>query len=123
MDNHQNITSMHMETFEDIIENRVDLLLAIPKWLFNVTLGFSTVLFLLGLIAINNESLLLLAFYIVVIAIVFNILTFFGMIVFSFIYSNYQRSLLLSSFILLANIPIAMLYMIIIETFASNGPY
>lgn len=114
---------MHMETFEDIIENRVDLLLAIPKWLFNVTLGFSTVLFLLGLIAINNESLLLLAFYIVVIAIVFNILTFFGMIVFSFIYSNYQRSLLLSSFILLANIPIAMLYMIIIETFASNGPY
>lgn len=112
-----------METYEDIIRNRVDLLLAIPKWLFNVTLGFSTVIFLLGLVAINNESLLLLAFYITVIAIVLNILTFLGMVAFSFIYSNYQRSLLFSSFILLANIPIAILYVLIIGAFTSNGAY
>jgi hypothetical protein len=103
-----------METYEDIIENRVDLMLAIPKWLFNVTLGINTVLFLMALINIDNEFLVTIGFFCVVIVLVINAITFLSLIIFSFIYKFYQRSIIINSLILLANIPIALLYMFII---------
>ena len=112
-----------METYEDIIKNRVDLLLAIPKWLFNITLGVNTVLFLLGLIAIGDESLPTTDFYLMTATVVINILVFLCLIVFSFVYSNYRKSLMMSSLILLLNIPIATLYLIIISAFEFKGAY
>lgn len=103
-----------METYQDIKDKRVDLLLAVPKWLFNVTLGINTVLFLQALINISNEFLVTIGFFCLVIVLVINTFTFLVLIVFSFIYKYYQRSIAINSLILLANIPIAILYMFII---------
>jgi len=110
-----------METYEDIIENRVDLLLAIPKWLFNVTLAFGTSLFLFALTVIDTEFLLPIGFFFVVIAAVINTVTFCLLIAFSFVYRYYQRSLITGSLILLANFPVAYVYIVIINIFHNSG--
>ncbi|RDI14451.1 hypothetical protein DEU42_102145 [Flavobacterium sp. AG291] len=103
-----------METFEDIIENRVDLILLLSNWLFKITLGTGLILFLLFLFIHQKPLLMTIALFYMIISFVLNITAVLLLVVFSFMYSYYRRSILLRAGMLLINIPFAFLYMFII---------
>lgn len=113
-----------METYEDIIENRVDLILLLSNWIFKITLGIGSLLFLL-LWAINDNTYLInVGIFYTVIAFVINAIAFLSLIIFSFIYSYYQKSILLKAGMLLLNLPIAFSYLYLgISYLSSKSPY
>jgi hypothetical protein len=105
-----------MGTYKDIIENRVNLLLAVPKWLFNISLCIGTIVFLLTLLPGTLKFMFVIGSCYIGIAVVINACVFLGLIFSSFAYSHHQKNILMSACILLGNIPIALLYMWILSS-------
>ncbi|PZR11269.1 MAG: hypothetical protein DI539_20745 [Flavobacterium psychrophilum] len=113
-----------METYEDIIENRVDLILLLSNWLFKITLGIGSLLFLLLWAMNDNVYLLNVGIFYIVIAFVINAIAFILLIIFSFVYPYHQKDLMIKACMLLLNLPIAFFYLYLgISYINSKSPF
>jgi hypothetical protein len=106
-----------METYEDIIENRVDLILLLSNWLFKITLGIGSLLFLLFWTINDYASLINIGLFYTVIAFVINAIAFLLLIVFSFPYTFYQKAILFKASLLLLNLPITFFYLYLVVSY------
>ena len=89
-----------------------------------ISFVIGTCLFSLFLYFDQSETIGMIGFYFVVIALITNSILFFILFISSAIYENYRLELLKTCGIMLLNIPIAILYVHLIVNFPTNTiPY
>lgn len=99
-----------METEQNLVKNRVDLLLLVTGWLFKISLALGTALIVLFLLSNGNEYLIIIGIYYIVIAVLINAAALVVVVLFFFSYPIYRNKILIRAVLLLSNIPIAGIY-------------
>ena len=105
---------------KEITEETVKLIKIIPQIIAILSFAIGTALLLLYLIGNNKSYYSEIGAYYILIAILINSLLFLGIIITSYFYKEYQLEIIKKSFLLLINIPIAILYLIIIIYINNN---
>ena len=99
---------------KEITDETVKILKIIPQFIAILSFAIGTALLLLYFIGNDNSYYSEMGAYFVLSAIMLNSLLFFGLIITSYFYKEYQLEIIKKSFLLLSNIPIAIAYLIII---------
>lgn len=99
---------------KEITDETVKILKIIPQFIAILSFAIGTALLLLYFIGNDNSYYSEMGAYFVLSAIMLNSLLFFGLIITSYFYKEYQLEIIKKSFLLLFNIPIAIAYLIII---------
>jgi hypothetical protein len=88
-------------------------ILQAPVWTFGISFTLGTILLLLHMIG-QDEGLLVIGLLYVVAAFVVNLIVLLVLVALSFIHRAYQNVILQNAALILLNIPIAIVYIIIV---------
>ncbi len=96
------------------LPNEIALLKQIPIWLFGISFTGGTILLALYLINPRTENYMVMGYMYVAMALIINSIVFIGLAIASFICRQYQTIILARATLLLLNVPIAVIYFLIV---------
>ncbi|QYJ67573.1 hypothetical protein [Flavobacterium litorale] len=103
-----------MEIKEQKLPHHITWIKQIPTWLFGASFVGGTIVFTLYLLNLKSENYIEIGFTYILIAATINSVVFIGLAIASFIHKQYQTIILARATLMLLNIPISILYILIV---------
>jgi len=104
--------------YQSQFEFRLSQLLKLPIWVFGISFTIGTLILLLHLFG-NRDISYAIGFLFILLAVFVNASLFGALVICSFLFKEYQKTILQQAAILLINIPVAVVYLYIVI----NNPF
>ena len=108
------ITESNYETY---YPDTILTIIRAPAWIAGLSFVIGTLLFVFQIMNLGFSDLMIIGFVFVIIAFIINLTALGILLLLAYIHRKYREKILIHTFLLLINIPIAILYLFILFNF------